>query len=84
MLSEAMVVNDVVDVCCVQYRSSIAGVEELKQRLVTECANLDHRIISEADGQWRARSRPNPNPFHLTFVYCFIAHGVHAMCTCMC
>ena len=37
------------------YRSRIAGVEELKQRLVIEWANLDHRIISEAVGQWRAR-----------------------------
>ena len=30
-------------------------MEELKQRLVTEWANLDHRIISEAAGQWRVR-----------------------------
>ena len=37
------------------YRSRIAGVEELKQRLVTEWANLDHRIISEAVGHWCAR-----------------------------
>ena len=37
------------------YRSRIAGMEELKQRLVTEWANLDHRTISEAVGQWRAR-----------------------------
>ena len=37
------------------YRSRTAGMEELKQRLVTEWANLDHRIISEAVGQWRAR-----------------------------
>ena len=37
------------------YRSRIAGVDELKQRLATEWANLDHRIISEAVGQWRAR-----------------------------
>ena len=27
------------------YHSRIAGVEDLKQRLVTELANLDHRII---------------------------------------
>ena len=32
------------------YRSRIAGMEELKQQLVTEWANLDHRIISEAVG----------------------------------
>ena len=37
------------------HRSRIVGVEKLKQRLVTERANLDHRIISEAVGQWRAR-----------------------------
>ena len=37
------------------YRSRIADVEEIKQRLVREWANLDHRIISEAVGQWRAR-----------------------------
>ena len=33
------------------YRSRIAGVEELKQRLATEWANRDHWIISEAVGQ---------------------------------
>ena len=33
------------------YRSRIAGMEELKQWLVTEWANLDYRIISEAVGQ---------------------------------
>ena len=37
------------------YRSRIAGMEEVKHRLVTEWANLDHRIISEAVNQWRAR-----------------------------
>ena len=37
------------------YRSRIAGVKELKQRLVTEWANLDHGITSEAVGQWRTR-----------------------------
>ena len=37
------------------YRSRIADVEEIMQRLVREWASLDHRIISEAVGQWRAR-----------------------------
>ena len=36
------------------YRSRIAGMEELKQRLVIQWANLNHRIISEAVGHWCA------------------------------
>ena len=48
------------------YGSRIAGMEELKQRLMTEWANLDHRIISEAVGQWRAR-----------LSVCFRANGGH-------
>ena len=35
------------------YRSRIHDVKELKERLLSECRQLDHTVIAAAIAQWR-------------------------------